>query len=360
MLLQRLYLRNFRNYVEAIIDFPPGINVIRGNNAQGKTNLLEALYLLGTGRSFRTAHLADLIRHGETYFYLKAEFIKESVAQTVQVFFDGQTRKIQINHTDFTTFSSLLGLIPSVLHAPEDVFLVNGTPGDRRRFLNIHIAQIDPLYVHHLLRYHKAIKQRNALLKQKSTTGILGWEQAMASSAVYLLQKRQEAIIHLNPFLKEESNLLSLNEDSLDIRYLPSHSIAEKEITVSFLSSLWEKQRFRELQLGTTLIGPHRDDLLILLNGKPIKNFSSEGQKKSSATALRFAEWRRLKAVLQTSPILSVDDFEVHLDQRRQLYLKKELDAFGQVFLTTPYLKEKHDLLDKANEIIIDKGQFLS
>jgi len=360
MLLERLYLKNFRNYTEATISFGPKINVIRGNNAQGKTNLLEALYLLGTGRSFRTQHLCDLIRQGEKYFYLKAEFIKEEIPQVVQIFFDGETRRIQINHRDYAAFSSLMGLFPTVLHAPEDIFLISGAPSDRRRFINVHIAQTDPLYVHHLLRYHKAMKQRNTLLKQKNEQGIQSWEQAMALSAGYLVGKRQKTVTSLNGFLQDEMKGLSSDQDKLEIRYLPPYPIQEKEEELSsFFCALWKKQRQRELYLGTTLSGPHRDDLLILLNQKPAKNFSSEGQKKCCATALRFAEWQRLKSMISSFPLLSLDDFEVHLDAQRQHYLKSELKNFGQVFLTSPYQKAGNDFLQSTHELIIEKGQIL-
>jgi DNA replication and repair protein RecF len=250
-----------------------------------------------------------------------------------------------------------MGLIPTVLHAPEDIFLISGAPSNRRRFINLHIAQTDPLYVHHLLRYHKAMKQRNALLKQKNEEGIQSWEQTMAVSARYLITKRQEAALSLNLFLQDEVKKLSSNLDELKLQYLPSFAFQEKEEIASLLCSLWKKQRPKELYLGTTLSGPHRDDVLILLNKQPAKSFSSEGQKKCCVTALRFAEWKRLKSLTPSFPLLSLDDFEVHLDIDRQHYLKNELKNFGQVFLTSPYQKNEGDLLQIAHELTIENGQ---
>src|SRR5579885_1832498 len=156
-----LVLRNFRNYREAHVQFSPGVNLIHGRNAEGKTNLLEALYFLSTGRSFRTSRLDELILKGERFFFLEAVFIKDGIEQTLKVSFDGTSRHLQLNATVYRGFLHLLGLLPHILYTPEDTDLIRGGPNERRRFLDLHLAQIDPLYVHHWLRYNRAMKQRN-------------------------------------------------------------------------------------------------------------------------------------------------------------------------------------------------------
>ena len=328
MWLKRLYLHNFRNYENAHITFAPGINVIEGENGQGKTNLLEAIYLLSTGRSFRTAHLGDLIRHDTPGFFLEAEFERDGIEQTLKVSFDGITRKVWHNSTTYANFSNLLGLLPSVLFAPHDANLISGAPADRRRFINLHIAQGDPLYVHHLLRFGKALKQRNCMLKAGSKDGIEVWEAEMALSAFVLVQKRKEAISklqeHLSPLAKE----LSLEFDDFQLDYQPSIS--------SDFESQWSHMRKRELIFGSTQSGPHRDDLQIALHGKKAKSFSSEGQKRSCLAALRFAEWEVLRSRFEDKPLIGIDDFGTHLDAARSKKLRNHLGAFGQVFLTTP------------------------
>ena len=152
-MLKTLYLRNFRNYEEATTTFNSRLNFIWGDNAEGKTNLLEAIYLLSTGRSFRTQHLSELIRTGESFFYLEGECIEQGISQTIKLSFDGKNKRLQLNASTHSSFNPLLGTLPLILHAPTDSELIAGSPLYRRRFLNFHLAQSDPLYVHHLSRF---------------------------------------------------------------------------------------------------------------------------------------------------------------------------------------------------------------
>lgn len=185
-MLKRLYLHHFRSYERKEFSFQPGINVIRGDNARGKTNLLEAVYLLSTGRSFRTVQLTDLIRHGEPFFYLEADFSTGPVTQHLKVSFDGQVKRVEHDGATYSQFTPLLGLFPTVLHVPEDIELITGSPTQRRRFLDLHIAQTDPLYIFHLARYFKAMRQRNVLLRQHKEATIESWEQILVVSGQYL------------------------------------------------------------------------------------------------------------------------------------------------------------------------------
>lgn len=323
MFLERLYLRNFRNYEEVTISFDPKVNLIQGENAQGKTNLLEAIYLLSTGKSFRATRLSELVRHGADFFYLEAQFVRDQLRESLKVYFDGQSRKMHYNNTAYPSFNNLLGLMPSVLFAPEDVSLISGSPMERRRFLNLHIAQIDPLYVHHLIRFSQAMRQRNTLLKQENEKAIEVWEEMMALSATYLVQKRSEAIQELQTPLNQHMQLLTDQKDTLQIEYQPS--------------LFNPKQRKREMIVGATLTGPHRDDLIIKIGGKEAKLYSSEGQKRSAIASLRLSEWERLEKLSESSPILSIDDFGVHLDANRHSLFQQKLPALGQVFLTSPF-----------------------
>lgn len=324
MMLQHLYLRNFRNFKEAQVEFGQKVNLICGRNAQGKTNLLEALLLLSTGRSFRTQHLSELICEGASFFFLEAKLSQLGVTQTLRLSFDGQIKQVEHNATRFSTFQPLLGMMPSTLFAPQDLDLIVGSPVYRRRFLNLHLAQSDPLYVHHLLRFHRALKQRNSLLRHPNHQGIESFEQEMALSSAYLHDKRAHLLTALNQSLSASCQLLS--SESLQLRYLPSPaSLAQLQ-----------KNRARERQLGLTLTGPHRDDVLLLLEQKPARLFASEGQKRTAIAALRLAEWRLLAKQTDLLPFFGVDDFEMHLDSERQKLFKNALSELGQVFVTTP------------------------
>jgi DNA replication and repair protein RecF len=337
MFLKRLLLRNFRNYRQSEIVFSPSINLIQGENGQGKTNLLEAIRFVSTGRSFRTHSLSDLISFGENFFYLEAEFTKENVTQTLKAYYDENTRKVQYNETVYTSLNCLLGILPSVLLSPDDLALISGNPAERRRFLDLHIAQIDPLYVHHLSRYFKAMRQRNHLLRSKSASTIQAWEQMMAHSAAYLVEKRRQAAAALKTPSSHWMGILSRQQDALEIGYQSSLSQPSEngDAVLHFLQT-WQKMRPKEMHVGTTLVGPHRDDMSIHLAEKSAKIFSSEGQKRSCISSLRFAEWEQMAKMLGDAPLLGIDDFGIQLDQERRTQLKNHLSTFKQVFLTSP------------------------
>ena len=352
MLLKHLLLRSFRNYTEATVPFHKGINVIQGENGAGKTSLLEAIFLLSTGRSFRTTHLGDLIKKDASHFFIEAHFERDGVEQMLSMGYDGKNRRIHYNTTHFPSFSNVLGILPSVLYAPKDSELISGSPADRRRFLNIQLAQTDPFYVHHLTRYHKAMKHRNALLKKKSEEAIESFEQMMADSARYLMNKRDQLIESLKPRLKAHAQKLSSEADTFDLFYEPSISMKRKE----GIEHLYTKQRAKELIIGTTLMGPHRDDFLITYNTKEAKSYASEGQKRTCIAALKMAEWFEVKERSEALPILSIDDFAVHLDPKRTLSLQKMMENFGQVFLTTPFPDE----IPEAHTLHLEGGTLCS
>jgi DNA replication and repair protein RecF len=337
MYLKRLLLHNFRNYEQTEIAFSPAVNLIQGENGQGKTNLLEAIHLLSTGRSFRAHCISDLISFGRSYFYLEAEFHKDGIAQFIKVYYDENIRKVQYNQTVHPTLTSLLGILPSILLSPDDLNLINGNPAERRRFLDIHIAQVDPLYIYHLARYFKAMKQRNHLLRSKSELTIQAWEQMMAHSAGYLVIKRIQAIQALKASSSKWLDTLSQARDTMSLHYQTSLSIASAEKDLpSHFQQLWQKNRPREMLLGSTQIGPHRDDILIHLADKSAKAFASEGQKRSCISSLRFAQWEQTLEAAGHPPILGIDDFGIQLDKERQIQLRSYLPKFNQVFLTSP------------------------
>ena len=223
-LLKSLYLRNFRNFKDKEFFFSSQMNVIHGDNGKGKTNLLEAIYLLSTGRSFRAQHLSDLICEGEAFFHLEAEIVQNNISFLIKTTFDGLNKKLQLGSTTHTTFQPLLGTLPLVLHAPSDAELITGAPNLRRRFLNLHLAQSDPLYIHHLIRYWRAMKQRNFLLKSSKQEPIECWEEEMAHSALYLHKVRSSLIEELKDPLKSIAELISKEQETHELRYSPSFS----------------------------------------------------------------------------------------------------------------------------------------
>lgn len=328
LFLKKLYLHHFRNHENREFVFGPRVNVIFGNNARGKSNLLEAIFLLSTGRSFRTQHLTELIQDGKKFFYLEATFVQAHIEQTIKMSFDGKEKKLQINSTEFSTFSPLLGTFPSIFSIPSDMDLITDSPAYRRRFLNLHLAQSDPMYVHYLARFWRACKQRNCLLKSKNQDSLFCWETEMAQAAQYLFYARKGFLDQLKvPLLLQ--NISSNETIELDFKstYPPQAQDYEKHL---------HKMRPREQEIGATLHGPHRDDFSILVNQKDAQTYASEGQKKTIVTALRLSQWKHLNEKTQTPPLFAIDDYEGMLDDQRQKQLKEILKTMGQVFLTTP------------------------
>lgn len=349
MRLNSLSLVNFRNYQDEYFEFGNGVNFIYGGNAQGKTNLLEAIYLLSTGRSFRTQQLSNLIYDGADAFILEAHFIKDGVSQVLNVWSDGTSKKIRHNATNYAHFSPLLGLIPAVLFAPEDVMLINGPPAKRRRFLDLHIAQQDPLYVHHLIRYYRAMRHRNQLLKTKSLASISPWEHQMALSGQYIIAARDHTLKTLTPYLKTHLRALTHEIDQIELLYTPS--------LPELSPAHFESWRTRDLRFGTTLCGPHKDEIDFQINGASAKTHASEGQKRSCLSALKLSEAEKMSSTLDFQPLVCFDDFGVHLDRERKELLKSELSNLGQVFVTAPALESGFP--QTSTLIHIEKGKVL-
>jgi DNA replication and repair protein RecF len=333
-MIKQIYLRDFRNYKEAVVDFGAAINVLMGNNAQGKTNLLEAIGLLMTGRSFRTPHLAELIRFGASTFYLEALFEKNGVEQILKFSFNGKERKIMHNAASLPSLSILLGILQGVILSPEDGSLIKGSPQKRRDFLDLLLAQGSPHYLYHLSRYWRALKQRNVLLKSCSQAQISVWEEQMALAGATLVCQRAEIVERLGVLSDAEG----LSCDKLDLIYRSSalsHAGADPAVLYTYFLEQFEKYRKREVELGVTLTGPHRDDLNILLKGKEARQFASEGEQRSCAVALKLAQWKWLYALAKAPPLLCIDDLGVSFDSIREEELYKRLQQVGQVFVTT-------------------------
>jgi DNA replication and repair protein RecF len=336
MFLQSLYLHNFRSYEEELFEFSPHLNLIYGANAQGKTNLLESIYYLISARSFRTHHASDLIRNGTPHFYLEAHFIKHGIDQALKISYSPQEKRIIYNNTSYSSGSELLGLLQGVVITPDDNALLKGAPLLRRTFIDIQIAQTNPLYTHHLHRYNRSMKQRNHLLKAKNSLTIESWEHEMASSAAYITIERAKVIKDLECKAQELYSLLMKSDDSFQLEYKSGCPATENLGQArDYHLEQFRKMRFREMELGNTLTGPHRDDLLLFINKKDCHFFASEGQQRSCIAALRFAEWQRLKEEAAEPPLMLIDDLGISLDRTRRESLFEHIHALDQVFITS-------------------------
>ena len=334
MILKNLLLHNFRIckklHLENLSD---KINYICGNNAQGKTTILEAIYFLSTGRSFRTNTLSDLIHIEKDYFYIEAEIENEHSLDTIKIFYNKNKKKLQINGEEFSTFTPLLGNFLSVIHTPYDLNLISGSPSDRRRFLNLHISQSDKNYLNHLARFSKALKNRNILLKNKNYQTIFVWENEMAKSAKYLILKREEFFKKLNEIISKNISKLSTKEKSVELKYFSSVN-SDSNYVENYLKLL-KKYRFKDY----TEHGPHRDDFEIFIENNLAKNFASEGQKKTLLTNIKLAELDILSENKKAT--FCFDDFDSFLDDFRKVNFQNFFKDFSQTFITSTKIENK-------------------
>lgn len=337
MFLKSLTLSNFRIYEKGVFDFSEGINAIVGNNAVGKTTLLEAIYVALFGRSFRTLDLNELIREGEEAFQIEICFVKNQIEQQLNFFKSQKEKRIVYNRTALNTLSSLLGILHGVLLAPHDLDLIKGPPAMRRLFLDMQLAQVDPLYVHHLQRFQRAMKQRNFLLKTKQLASIEAFERIMAASAAYLTKQRQKNVVCLNQRSISFYNDIALQLEQLQLSYKTSAPMDEALSHIEdYFIKQYQKLRSKELEWGCTLVGPHKDDLWIAVNNREARYFASDGQKQSIMAALKFAEWSLIAESAGEPPMMMIDDFALSLDEGRQRTLCRQLEKMGQTYVSSP------------------------
>ncbi|MGE0634736.1 MAG: DNA replication/repair protein RecF [Pseudobdellovibrionaceae bacterium] len=331
MQLKRLKLTDFRNHTHKELEFGEKINMVWGPNAVGKTSVLEAIYLLTIGRSFRTNRPADMVRHEAELFRVEAEFVRNDIDHHLVFASDGKQKRILYNHRPCASVAHLLELLQCVVVAPDDD-LISGLPQNRRFFLDLLISQMDPLYLHNISRYQKALKQRNQLLKDQISAGIEPWETEMAKSAVYVVDKRGQVIDSLNKKLERIYPHLSgeVQDMSLHFRSKLMAGSAVEDYLKDF-----RENRAREFILGTSLVGPHRDDVRTCIGHDDARTFASEGQKRTCVVALRLSSWECLKEVANEPPLMLIDDIGANLDKSRRDRLVHYTTQLGQVFITS-------------------------
>lgn len=345
MHIERLFVRNFRNYEQGDWFLSPGINLFYGENAQGKTNLLEAVYYCGVGRSHRTNQEEDLIRWEENQLAVAAQFSRQGISHTLQLTRARQPRKKEIKlDKQAIRAKEQLGEMPVVLFSPEDLQLIKGEPAQRRRFLDLEISQSNHRYYQDLMRYQRIVLQRNKLLKAiregaASRSDLDAWDEPFCEGAACLLTEREKAVAHFSHLANEIHLTISGEKEELRVDY----QIADGE-KAPFGSDkanwrLWyEKKlqgnRIADIARGSTGIGPHRDDLLFLLKEGPFKAFASQGQQRTAVLSLKIAELTFVQQAVGFYPVLLLDDVMSELDQRRRDHLLNFISGKIQTFIT--------------------------
>ncbi|MFO1500489.1 MAG: DNA replication/repair protein RecF [Verrucomicrobiota bacterium] len=331
MHLAQLRLRDFRNYARLDAEFPPGFHLFLGDNAQGKTNILEAIYLVATTRSFRGAGGSQMIRHGQKGYFIGATVVSDGAHRT-KVFWSPQQRSLTLDDRPVRRLSEYFGVFRAVVFSADDLQLVKGPSSRRRRFLDLLLTQTEPAYLLLLQRYTHSVRSRNALLKQNRAdlTALEGFSRELIDAGNQIMQRRRQLLPALVRFAQEAHGRIAGPSDELRLAYRPA---VRQDFTVELAQS-----RARERVLRTTVIGPHRDELVLSINQRPVDEFGSEGQKRSVAISLKMAQAEYLTEVHGTPPVLLIDDIMGELDATRRsafVPLLQRVDRAGsQVFMT--------------------------
>src|SRR5687768_13496313 len=344
MVIRELKLRNFRNYTE--LDFAPesGLNILVGENAQGKSNLLESIYLLTTSKSLRASRDSEMIQRGAEQASVLADVLRLTEADVeVEIAILASDKKaIRINGVRRPRVIELLGRLNSIHFSSLDLGIVSGEPAIRRRYLNLEISQISPKYVFDLASYKKALEQRNRLLKDLrdrpyADSGLDVWSEQLVRYGAPMYEKRRFFLDGLAPLANEIHRELTDGRESLTINYLPSVPLTQGTTDSAFRSHL-QTSAAEELRRGMTLVGPQRDDVQFLIDGADARLFGSMGQQRTVVLSLKLAQFRLMEDYVGESPVMLLDDVFSHLDDRRREHLLRWVRGRCQTFITTTNL----------------------
>lgn len=332
MYIKELSLKDFRNYDELTIELDHGINIFRGDNAQGKTNILEAIYLCATARSHRTHKEKEIIKWDREAAHVKMSVQKQYVEDIIDFHLTQKAKSALINRMPIARLGELFGCLNIVMFSPEDLQLIKNSPKERRRFIDIELCQIDKLYYYSLRQYHKVLKQRNLALKEyfrtKDASMLDVWDMQLEEYAKAVIQKRQSFIEEINLIARAIHNDISASKEELEVIYDPSVSAKEfSEKTLKF--------REKDILYQTTSIGPHRDDLKFLINGMDVKTYGSQGQQRSVVLSMKLAELKIMKKYIGEQPVLLLDDVLSELDDKRQKDLFKYTESIQTLITCT-------------------------
>ena len=347
MYLKNLTLTNFKNYEQTDLEFSPRINCFVGNNGVGKTNILDAIHYLSLTKSFFNAIDSISIRHGEDFFIINGSFAGNGEEDQIYCAFQKQKQKVmKKNGKEYQKLSDHIGKFPVVMISPADSALISEGSEERRRFLNKIISQYDPEYLDSALKYNKALQQRNRLLKEFNESGrfdndtLLIWNVQLVKYGEYVYKERKSLVNELIPVFQEYYSMISSEKETVRLSYR-SH-LSEGDFAEALLNSV-AKDRFLEY----TTVGIHKDDLLLEMDGYPVKSLGSQGQQKSYLVALKLAKFDYIRRKSGISPVLLLDDIFDKFDAERveQIIRLVGSSRFGQIFITDTHQSRLNEIL---------------
>lgn len=329
MYIKKINLNNFRNYKELDIKIGEGVNIFHGQNAQGKTNIIESIYMASTGKSHRTQKDTELIRWNCEDAKIKIEFEKENCERKVEIYLNkSQKKQIKMNGTRLSKIGELIGNLNTVIFSPDHMKIIKEGPVERRRFTDIILSQVKPGYYYNLVQYLRTLEQRNNLLiESKTNSSILKtidiWNDQLADFGTKIIIARHDFIKRICCMAADTHKTISNGKEELELKYNSSidyNNNSEKETKENFINAL-EKNINADMKRSITHKGPHRDDISFFINGTEAKTYGSQGQQRTTLLSLKISELKYINDEIGELPILLLDDVFSELDSERQKYL---------------------------------------
>ena len=336
MYIDSIELSHYRNYSNLNISFDKGITILYGDNAQGKTNVLEACYIAGTTKSHRGSKDKEIIQFGEDEAHIRLNVNKHDVGHRIDMHLrKNKSKGVAIDGISIRKSGELFGLLNMIFFSPEDLSIIKNGPGQRRRFMNLELCQLNKLYYHNYVNYNKALNQRNTLLKQisfnKSLKDTLDmWDEYLIQYGTAIIEERQQFVDQLNSIVKEIHEHLTGGRESIEIEY-------EKNVSKNDYKNVMKKKRDIDLKYQTTGVGPHRDDICFKIDGVDVRTFGSQGQQRTAALSLKLAEIELVKSIIHDTPVLLLDDVMSELDSNRRNFLLDSIKDIQTVVTCTGY-----------------------
>lgn len=334
MVVRSVNLKNYRNYELMNIEFSDKTNIIYGDNAQGKTNILESLYVAATTKSHRGSKDKEIIRFNNDESHIKMIVIRNGIDYRIDMHIKNNKPKgIAVNGVPLKRAVDLFGIVNMVFFSPEDLNIIKDGPSERRRFTDMELSQLDKIYVNNLMQYNKVVMQRNKLLKDlfyndenKDTLDI--WDMQLVRYGSEVIKRRREFINELNEIVSRIHSRLSGEKEKLLIEYVPSVIPEEfEEITMN--------SRKKDIRFGVTSYGPHKDDIIFYINGNDVRKYGSQGQQRTAALSLKLAEIEFVKQTIHDTPVLLLDDVLSELDEKRQNFLMESIGDIQTIVTCT-------------------------
>lgn len=380
MFLDTLHLRSFRNYINQPVEFDAQKTILVGNNAQGKSNLLEAVELLATLKSHRSARDRDLVLEGATTGQIQATVKRAYGSMELALTLRKQGRRtITLNQEPLRRHLDFLGTLNAVEFSSLDLDLVRGAPEYRRNWVDALLIQIEPIYAYILQQYHKVLRQRNALLKEVRKSLYEGsqpgeissslwdqlvlWDAQLAANGSRVMRRRARVLERLAPLAQQWHAQISSQTEVLELQYAPNVECNQDDAegVQQAIQEKIQQRRVAEQNLGTTVVGPHRDEIEFSINQTPARSYGSQGQQRTLVLALKLAELKLIEEVVGEPPLLLLDDVLAELDPNRQNQLLDAIQDRFQTLITTTHLNSFDGQWIKASQILsVEAGQIHS